>query len=134
MFGVAALAIFQAAVINDEGGPLGGVVAIGTIAIRVGGRCFMTDSAVGVTDMVEHNRFPIIGNVASGALKMIVRRRIFFSVAGNTVLVALMIKCGFRPILRVCVAVDTWPRFASKAGGSLDQIAVGANHLISSVK
>ena len=41
LIGVAALAIIQAAVIDDEGSPVGGIVAVGAISIGMGWRRFM---------------------------------------------------------------------------------------------
>jgi hypothetical protein len=85
---VTALAIFQAAVIDDEGIPVGCVVAVGTIFAGMSRRCFVAGCAVGVADMVEYGRFPIIGIVAGGALKMVMGSWIVFQMAGNTIIVA----------------------------------------------
>lgn len=105
--GVAALAIFQAAVIDDEGGPVAGVMAVGAIFIRMVGGRFMAGCAVGVTGVIEHGRFPIIGIVAGSTFKMIMWRRIVFQVAGKAVIVAQVIERGVSPIFGVGVAVDT---------------------------
>lgn len=134
LLSMAALAIFQAAVIDDEGIPVGSVVAVGTILAGMSWGCFVAGCAVGVADMVEHGRFPIIGVVAGGALKVVMGSRIFLQVAGNAIIVAKMIERGFSPIFCVCMAVDTWSRFTGKACGGPYWITAGANLLISRVK
>ena len=72
--------------------------------------------AVGVTDVVEHGRFPIFGVVTGSALKMVVGSWIVFQVAGNTVVVADVIKCSLSPIFCVAVTVGTGARFAGFVG------------------
>ncbi len=85
---MAALAIFQPLVVDDEGVPVRCVVAVGTILAGMSRGCFVAGCAVGVADMVEHGRFPIIGVVAGSALKMVMGSRIVFQMAGNTIIVA----------------------------------------------
>jgi hypothetical protein len=73
-----ALAIFQPIVIDDEGVPLGCVVAVSTILVRMSWGCFVADCAVSVAGVIKHGRFPIISTVAGSALKMVMRCGIVF--------------------------------------------------------
>lgn len=131
---VAALAIFQAAVIDNEGCPVGCVMAAGTIfAGMVGGR-FVTGCAVGVAGVVEHGRFPIICVMTGGTFKMIMRGRIVFQMAGNTIIIAQMIEYGVGPVFGVCVAVDTRAGVAGMIYGGSCGIADGTYGRKSGVK
>lgn len=116
MAGVAACTIFKATVIEDEWCPIGGVMTALAIFAGMWLGCFMAAGAVGVTDVVEHGRFPIFGVVTSSALKMVVGSWIVFQVAGNTVVVADVIKCSLSPIFCVAVTVGTGARFAGFVG------------------
>lgn len=124
---MAALAVTQTIVVDDEWCPIGGVVADVTIFTGMVGWCFVAGCAVGVACVIEYGRFPIFGVMAGGALKVVVWCRIVFFVARNTIVISQVIEGGIGPVFRVGVAVNTRAGFA---GDGRDHSATGANRLV----
>lgn len=120
--GVAALAVFQTIVIDDEGCPVGGVMAAGAIFTGMVGGRFVAGGAVGVTGVVEYGRFPILCIMTGGTFKVVMRGWIIFQVAGKAVVVAQVVKGCVSPIFGIGVAVDTRAWLAGMVYAGLHQI------------
>ena len=82
LVGVAALAIFQAVMIDDEGRPVGGVMTAGALFAGMVFGWFVAGGAVGVAGVVEYGRFPILRVMAGSTFKMVMGRWVVFQVAG----------------------------------------------------